>query len=87
MNEAKLFYFSALQGVFLMEVENALGMPLSEDEMLIQSCVDPNDPGHQQPRDYSHYLYVINSYMIFFILVKNDKKKPPEKETFWKSPV
>ncbi len=53
-----------------MEVENALGLPLSEEEMLIQSCVDPNDPGHQQPRDYSNYLYVINAYMIFFILVK-----------------
>ena len=52
-----------------MEVENFLGKPLSDDEMLIQSCVDPNDPGHQQPKDYSTYLYVINAYMIFFIVL------------------
>jgi hypothetical protein len=62
-----------------MEVENALGLPLSDEEMLIQSCVDPNDPGHQQPRDYTNYLYVINSYMIFFIVVKYSD---PEKQIF-----
>ena len=66
---AFIFLSSALQGVFLMEVENFLGKPLSEEAMLIQSCVAPDDPGHQQPKDYSTYLYVINAYMIFFIIV------------------
>ena len=65
-----VFCSSALQGVLLMEVENALGQPLSDEEMLIQSCVDPNDLGHQQPMNYQNYLYVINGYMIFFILVR-----------------
>ena len=60
-----------MQGVLLMEVENSLGLPLSDEEMLIQSCVDPNDLGHQQPRNYQNYLYVINGYMIFFILVRH----------------
>ena len=66
---AFIFLSSALQGVFLMEVENFLGKPLSEEAMLIQSCVAPGDSGHQQPKDYSTYLYVINSYMVFFIIV------------------
>jgi hypothetical protein len=53
-----------------MEVENTLGQSLSDEEMLIQSCVDPNDLGHQQPRNYQNYLYFINGYMIFFVLVR-----------------
>jgi FLVCR family MFS transporter 7 len=65
---AFIFLSSALQGVFLMEIENYLGEPLSEEKMQIQSCVASGDLGHQQPKDYSTYLYVINGYMIFFIV-------------------
>ena len=66
---AFIFLSSALQGVFLMEIENFLGEPLSEEAMKIQSCVAPGDEGHQQPKDYTTYMYVINGYMIVFIVV------------------
>jgi hypothetical protein len=31
--------------------------------------VEPDEVGHLQPMNYTTYLYVVNGYMIFFILV------------------
>ncbi len=50
-------------------MENSFGRPLSEEEMLIQTCVEPGDEGHQQPKDYTSYLAFITAYMGFFIMV------------------
>lgn len=62
---AFIFLSSALQGVFLMEIENYMGNPLtSEEDLKIQSCVAEGDSGHQQPKDYSSYLNFITGYML-----------------------
>ena len=66
---ALIFLSSSLQGVFLMEIENYLGGPLTEEEMQIQSCVSLTDTGHQQPKDYSNYLYFITGYMMTFVII------------------
>ena len=52
-----------------MQMENALGSPLTEDEMKIQSCVEPGDHGHQQPKNYTDFLYFITGYMCFSIVI------------------
>ena len=82
---AFLFLSSAVQGCFLMMVENSFGSPLSPEEMLIQSCVEVSadgvpDHGHQQPKDYSTYLYFITVYMsslviIFICFFKTEMKR------------
>jgi hypothetical protein len=46
-----------------MEVENYFGSPLTDEEMLIQSCVAPGEDGHQQPKNYSSYLNFITGYI------------------------
>ncbi len=37
--------------------------------MAIQTCVEPGDHGHQQPKDYGSYLNFITCYMCVLILV------------------
>ena len=66
---AFLFLSSAIQGVLLMQVEHYLGSPLSEAEMEVQSCVEPGEDGHQQPKNYGSYLNFITVYMIVLILI------------------
>jgi len=66
---AFLFLSSAIQGVILMLAENGLGRPLTEDEMLVQSCVAAGESGHQQPKDYGSYLTFITVYMSSLIIV------------------
>ena len=64
-----------------MMVENALGTPLSEEQMSIQTCITEDDHGgHQQPKDYSTYLYFISGYMsvliiVFIIFFKTELKR------------
>ena len=77
---AFLFLSSAVQGVFLMLVENGLGTPLSEEEMAVQTCVKLGEEGHQQPKDYSSYLYFITAYMstlvvVFIVFFKTELKR------------
>ena len=51
------------------QVEGYLGPPLSDEDMEIQTCIEPGEAGHEQPKDYSNYLNFITGYMTFFILV------------------
>ncbi len=53
----------------MMQVENSLGWPLSAEEMLVQTCVDPHDMGHQQPKNYRPYLTFVTVYMSVFIVL------------------
>ncbi len=66
---AFIFLSSALQGVFLMQVENSFGGPLDEEGMSVQSCVLEGEHGHQQPKDYSSYLNFITVYMCSLIVI------------------
>ena len=53
-----------------MEVENYLGIPMTDPEDLkIQTCVAQGDLGHQQPMDYSMYLNVVTGYMLCLCLL------------------
>lgn len=77
---AFIFLSSALQGVLLMEVENYLGTPLTDEEMLIQTCVSPDDHGHAQPKHYGSYLnflaiYTIIISLIFMVFFRTDMKR------------
>ena len=63
-----------------MELENHISSDLSEEKMKIQTCVDPSDLGHQQPKDYSNYLNFITVYMLllgllFMLFFKTDMKR------------
>ena len=60
-----IFISSTIQGTFLMEIENHFEFQLNEEEFLAQTCVSDNDLGHQQPKDFSYYLYFITIYMTF----------------------
>jgi FLVCR family MFS transporter 7 len=77
---AFIFLSSALQGVLLMELENHISSDLSKEKMEIQTCVDPSDHGHQQPKDYSNYLNFITVYMLllgllFMLFFKTEMKR------------
>ncbi len=63
-----------------MVVENYLSTDLSDEEMLIQTCVAPGDEGHQQPKDHSAYLNFITVYMLclsalFMLCFKTEMKR------------
>ncbi len=61
-------------------MENSLGTPLSDEDMLVQTCVEPGETGHQQPKDYASYLNFITCYMVamtllFVVAFRSDMKR------------
>ena len=67
-----IFFSSSIQGVFLMVVENWLGVPLQEEYREIEKCTLDREEGEGhglEPKDYTYYLLFVTCYLLILILL------------------